>query len=473
MAADGHFAIAWVDSLVVAPGSDPHELYIRFFDKNGVPMTEPYKVAKHEDTNWVYWPCLQMDSSGNAILVWEEIVDTRDDFSDIRFQRFTPDGVPIETAKTLKDSLRLHGWRPFGLGLAPGGRLAVAWSETRKEHQLQYQIYYQRYEVDGTPLDTVFIPHESIADSSFKYFIANAALNDTGDLVVTWVRFRVTSKRFPLFQVFDSDNTSIPGWNPLGHRVDDGIGKHNATRSFPFWLDDDRFVIFWWDAPPIGLLGRVFENRGVTRNPINVVALNNEKAITLGDLKATFSIGVSPDERFAYTYTRLHYHGDDWLHPWVHHAGILGKIIDNAPVRQTGMFEYSRPWGADTVSNMMRTQPPAVGVCNDQIVWVYSRFNPDSIHEAWAVITDWDMVGAEEEPVYASSIQLTATLNRLSYELPGEGNLILYSSAGRKVAEEKIHGRGNWQAVDIPSGVYFARVDSEGYSARAKVVVLR
>ncbi|MBD3284776.1 T9SS type A sorting domain-containing protein [candidate division WOR-3 bacterium] len=473
MAADGHFAVAWVDSLQL-PDRYELDIFIRFFDKSGSALTEPYKLNKLADTNWVYWPCLDMDAAGNAFLIWEERTDTREDFSDIRFQCFTPDGVPIETAQTLQDSLILQAWRPIGLGLAPGGRFAVTWSETKEEHPGVYNIYVRRYDVDGTPLDTVFLPNEEITKFDFVYFFPNAALNDAGDLVITWLHFKETMKIFPLFQVFDPEDTSILGWEPMGHRVDDGDYGHNVTRSFPFWLDDCRFVVFWWDAPPEGLLGRVFSDRGTTRNPIREVLHHEPFAMSLGDPKATFSIDVSSDERFVYTYARNLYHGDDYMHPWVHHVGILGEIADDMPERKTSIFEYSHPWDEDTVT-YLNTQPPAVSVNNDQIVWVYSRLNIDTIYEAWVTITDWDMgEGIVEEPlVNVSPVKLFSTLNRLSYEVPGEAVLTLYNSAGRRVAEDVIHGKGEWQAVNIPSGVYFARVENTQGSARAKVVIVR
>lgn len=82
-------------------------------------------------------------------------------------------------------------------------------------------------------------------------------------------------------------------------------------------------------------------------------------------------------------------------------------------------------------------------------------------------------VGVEEQPVMESVIRLEASLSRLSYDVPGEASLTLYSADGRKVLEETIKGEGIWQAPSLPSGVYFARVTTEGYSARTKVVVLR
>ncbi|TKJ43490.1 hypothetical protein CEE36_03920 [candidate division TA06 bacterium B3_TA06] len=121
----------------------------------------------------------------------------------------------------------------------------------------------------------------------------------------------------------------------------------------------------------------------------------------------------------------------------------------------------------------------AVAVCEDRIVWVYSRLNTDTIFEAFALITDWDMgVGiSESSPEPASPIKLEASLNRLSYDVPGEARLTLYSADGRKVLTETIQGKGIWTpsppSSHLPSGVYFARVEGDASSKTQKVVLIR
>jgi len=81
----------------------------------------------------------------------------------------------------------------------------------------------------------------------------------------------------------------------------------------------------------------------------------------------------------------------------------------------------------------------------------------------------------EEDPVSDKSpILVSASLNRLSYEVPGKAQLTLYSADGRKVLQETIEGKGVWDApAALPQGVYFARVENDSGSARTKLVVLR
>ncbi|MQY70350.1 T9SS type A sorting domain-containing protein, partial [bacterium] len=190
-----------------------------------------------------------------------------------------------------------------------------------------------------------------------------------------------------------------------------------------------------------------------------------------------FSVVFSSDERFAETHERGYSHWDPRC-IWEHGGGVLGEICDNEPWRRTTLFEYTPPLGKDTAWDIF-CATTAVAACDDRIVWVYTRPNPDTILEAWALITDWDMgVGVVESSIQtASPIHLEASLNRLAYDVPGEAKLTLYSADGRKVLSEIIEGKGTWTpsppSSHLPSGVYFARVTTEGYSTGTKVVVLR
>ncbi|MEA3311461.1 MAG: T9SS type A sorting domain-containing protein [candidate division WOR-3 bacterium] len=487
MASDGRFAVAWVDSLQL-PDHFELDIFIRFFDREGNPLNDAYKITKLMDTTtWIYHPCLEMDSLGNAALIW---ADNRawsgEDTGYIRFQSFGPDGSPLIPAQTLYD-IGLGPYSRIGLSLANNGEFAVAVGMRFPERG--YCIGVQRFDLDGVPIPPPFPAHDSLPDSLPGHFTyPQVSLNDAGDIVVTWLHFIDTPHMFPCFQVFDAQDESILPWEPLGHRLDDGGEECGACRPEPHWLDNDRFVVFYSDycAPRptvfIPVLGRVFSNRGLTRHPIRTVMWGDSTGV-VSNYRGSFRTAVLPNDSFAYTHTRSYYDYPDTSNPWKprtweHGAGFLGEVINNEPTRRTNLFEYTPAWGADTVNsnfgNWTHVQPSAVACCDDRIVWVYSRLNTDTIFEAFAIITDWDMgVGVVESPIQTESpIRLSASLNRLSYDVPDEASLTLYSSDGRRVLTETIKGEGIWQAPKLPSGVYFARVKDNSASARAKLVIL-
>ena len=472
MASDGHFAVAWVDSLQPLGAWRELELYIRFFDPDGNPLTDPYKIAKVADTNRIGGSHLDMDSAGSTVLLWTEYawMDPNDDL--LRLQLFDSSGDPIGSPQT--DHQGYISWddRAVAVSLNDQGEFAVVWDGE--------PICARRYSFDGGPQGDPFRVHDDLPDGVDSDY-PGVALNDAGDLVVTWLEFHISGETYPRFQVFDAADESILPWEPMGHRVDDGEELYNGNRSEVYWLDNDRFVVFWRDVmtgkpEPSHPVGRVFSDRGLTRHPIRWLIWEDSLWLLHGGPEGWYSTAVAPNDSFAYTHMRTYFSNPDTSDPskdrsWEHGAGILGYIQDNEPIRWTNLFEYTPDWGADTMTgdfhNRYRTRPPAVACCNDRIVWVYSRLNTDTIFEAFVIITDWDMgVGVAESPIQtASPIQLSASLNRLFYDVSGsvtgEAKLTLYSADGRRILQETIKGEGIWEAPKLPSGVYFARVEGE------------
>jgi len=479
MASDGHFAIAWLDNLRVDyPPFCELELFVRFFDSDGNPLTDAYKTTKVADTHEIGGSHLDMDSAGNTVLLWTEHPYPNPDEAFLRLQLFDTSGNPLGSPQTGYQGYVSRSNRSVAVSLNDQGEFAIVWDGE--------PICARRYSFDSGPQGDPFMVHGDLPDGVYSDY-PGVALNDAGDLVVTWFEFHTNGDGYLKFQVFDAEDEPILGWEPMGHLVtDDSVG---GTRVEPYWLDNDRFALFWIDKVwPLSIAGRVFADRGLTRHPIRTLIWKDTLWCAHGGPEGWYSTAVSPNDSFAYTYIRSYTDYPDTSDPsklrcWDHGGGILGYIQNNEPIRRTTLFEYTPPLGADTVNSIInnypRTQPPAVACCDDRIVWVYSRLNTDTIFEAYAMISDWDMgVGVMESPIQtASPIRLEASLNRLFYDVSGsvtgEARLTLYSADGRKVLEETIKGEGIWQAPSLPSGVYFARVTTEGYSARTKVVVLR
>ncbi len=479
MASGGHFAVAWVDG-IASGDPDPDdlepELFVRFFDRDGNPMTDPYKVTKLADTSWIRHPCLEMDTAGNTILLWEERqTRSAEEPSYVRFQRFAPDGSPVGSAHTLvaRALLGKHTYNlsTIDLSLNNNEEFVVTWCEIELgPPTYKNYVWVGRFDMEGDPKNRPFLACD---EECVFFYYPRVALSDAGDVAVTW-RDQLTpfysDTAYLRFQVFDVQDEPILSWRSRGHLLD--YEEHDDWDPQFFWLDNDRFVAFWRrsiDLNVYGLVGEVFTHRGLARHPIRLVMIDPHE---VGAWEKMFSVAFSSDERFAETHFRCSKLHEEPICYWFRPGGIIGEIRDNQVWRLTNLFEYTAPFGIDTT--LKGCFIPVVGVCDDRIVWVYPRPAPDSICEAWALITDWDMgVGVMESPIHtASLIHLEASLNRLSYDVPGEASLILYSADGRKVLEETIEGEGIWQAPKLPSGVYFARVEAESAKATGKLVIL-
>jgi len=480
MTPDGHFALAWVDSIASGHPLDPEdlelELFVRFFDQDGNPMTDAYQIAKLADTNWIYWSCLEMDTAGNAILLWvDRETRSAEEPSYVRFQRFGPDGSPVGSAHTVVARVFLYKRSPIDLSLNNRGEFAVTWLEVIPPYWELTSVWVQRFDLDGYPEDRAFLTHDVPGNYLLPFTSARVALNDEGDLVVTWRDQPNPDMVHRRFQVFDAADEPVLSWRSRGHLLDYGEWGKWAE---PYWLDDERFVAFWTYG---GFVGEVFGHRGLARYPIRTVVTDEQAHAWRSGSERKFFVAFSSDERFAETHVRVYSRWDPRC-IWEHGGGVLGEIRDNEPWRRTNLFEYTPPLGKDTTWGDFLCTTNAVAACDDQIVWVYTRPNLNTIPEAWAIISDWDMgVGVVESSIQTESpIRLKASLNRLFYDVSGsvtgEAKLTFYSVDGRRILEETIKGKGTWTpspSSSFPSGVYFARVTTEGYSARTKVVVLR
>jgi hypothetical protein len=493
IAPDGHFGVAWVDSLQL---SDHYELnlYVRFFDKNGNSLTGAYKLPKTADTCGTFFPCMQMDSTGYAVLVW---IDNRttgsENLSNIRFQRFGQDGSPVSSAKTLFSQVDI-GY-PTPISLSNNAEFAMAFSTWLNDSSC---IWVQRFNLSGIALNQPFAAHAPFPMDTINSEWPHISLNDSDDIVVTWLDYNMSAHMYPCFQVFDKDDNPIQPWEPKGYRLDDGADRAGACAPKPFWLDNDRFVVFWTDycAAPSDLpvFGRVFEDRGITRHPITVAFCGDPAWYQGSSPRGEFATAVIRDGRSVCTHTRVHTVDSGYVYFWTHAAGVLGEVKNNEAQPSTGLFEYTAPWDVDTFKiNPMTTpipvQTPAVSATSDRILWVYSRFTrvgQDSVFKAFAMITDWNMVGVAEpsSPITPSPVTHLEVANpigssiTLRYSNCPEGfRASVYDASGRKVDElhsSQSEGTIQWGGGRecYGPGVYFI-VPQEEKISPSKVVLVR
>ena len=488
MAPDGHFAVAWVDSIAsghpVFPEDLELDLFVRFFDRDGNPMTEPYKITKMADTNWVHYPWLEMDTAGNAILLWvDRETRSAEQPSYVRFQRFAPDGSPVGSAHTVVARVFLYKRSPIDLSLNNRGEFAVTWLEVIPPYWELTCVWVQRFDLEGYPEDRAFLTHDVPGNYLLPFSFARVALNDEGDLVVTWRDKLNPDTVYRRFQVFDAADEPILSWRPRGHLLDYG---ELGSWAEPYWLDDERFVAFWTKHldQGFGLVGGVFGYRGLTPYPIRVVVIDSlAGSWSWSGSERNFSVAFSSNERVAETHVRSYSHDDPWC-VWDHGGGVLGEIRDNEPWRRTNLFDYTPPLGKDTTWKDFLYCATAVAACDDRIVWVYTRPNLDTISEAWAIITDWDMgVGVVEQPIVEKppNWEVVTSIGSqivLRYQDSPDGfRASIFDASGRKVDElhsDLTQGTITWGECYgcYGPGVYFI-VPSGGKSSAQKVVLIK
>ena len=473
-------------------------MYIRFFGKDGNPTTDTYMIPKIHDTAWVNLQSMDMDSTGNTVLVWiEGKTRSSTTLSKIRFMSFSPDGTPLSPVKTLYSDVDM-GYS-VSVSISNKGQFALCFQTRLRDSS---GVWVQRFDLSGNPLDSAFLAYDTLPDTfEGDYQVAKASLNEEGDIVVTWWHNIETAQNYPFYQVFDAEDKPI-NWNPFGHRIDGGSSRTGCRSPHPYWIDNDRFVVFWSDyCYPINpngalpILGRVFSDHGQTPHEICVVSWGDRLHVA-PFVYDSFMTDLSPSGKFAYTHERMYTFLDSSSTPWearawTQDAGILGEIIDDKPQRKTSLFEYTPAWDADTIwcadhfGDWPLLQRPAVACNDDRIVWAYCRLNTDTIFEAYALVTDWDMgVGVTHPPVthppssdlkVVSSIGPTVTLRYSN--CPQGFRASVYDAGGRKVDQIQstaTSGTIRWGGGHgcYGAGVYFIVAD-KGSRQVSKVVLVK
>ncbi|NLI97897.1 T9SS type A sorting domain-containing protein [bacterium] len=477
MAPDGRFAVAWIDSTTI--GADKYwskqDVFVRFFGKEGSPLTPAQKIIKLADTTRMPYVSLCVDSSGNYVLALQESPVQYSDSDFVRIGFFDKDGSML-TIQTAFLAPLTYLTRCLDISCNTQGNFALTYGGGN--------IWVRRFLADGTPSGETFLAHADFGDSITHFRYPSIAMNDTGDIVVSWLKYLHTDNAWPYFQVFDSKDSSAIPWEPGGHLFFEADTEY-TTRPEVRWLDNDRFVAFWIDHFHTWTLkGRIFSKKGAEPHSIqNLVEDNTGDSIfaAWANPAGNYMTAVN-SERYVAAYPRIHVRKSDNV-MWVHAAGSRGEIVGDEPLPSTGVFEISPPFGPDTLLDA-NPQTPAVACNDDRIVWVYPRMEPDGLFKVYAVVTDWNMVGISEPvtpatpPPHVTHLEIANPIGSsitLRYSnCPNGFSASVYDASGRKIDELSTPNQSGvlvWGSSQRP-GVYFIVPQVEKASP-SKVVLVK
>lgn len=452
IAPDGRFAVAWTDET-----QDLSDVYIRFFDIDGEPVTDPIKMEKYVDGNEAFCPCIGMDSLGNTVLVWVEW-----ESDEVKLQLFDREGNSKGTIQTVIETPL--DFNPLALSVNKKGEFVVAWHDRVSDRS---HILFRRYSSGATPSSKPFQVH----DSSTTMPVLQRpviSLNEVGDVAVAW------SSNPILYQVFDSLNQSILPWESAGQILPDNAGISSPRIH---WLDNERFILFastTWNWPFVGTL---------------FVQKDSLKYASFGLIYDKLHSGMDSyssaviAERFALNYNRRYVKDDTDPHIyWTHQAAFTGNIINNIPLKDQGPFEYSPPLEGDTSNylNPLAVYHVTVSANENNLVWGYSRIESDSAVRAYVTVSDWNITGVSERPgsEITAGFEVPQAIGSevvLRYEDYPQGfRASVFDASGRKVDEISTPNQSGvlfWGPCQN-RGVYFI-VPQDSKARPTKIVLIR
>ncbi len=180
-------------------------------------------------------PAIAEDPSGNFIITWQDFRNGTD--WDVYAQRFNSSGIPLDTNFKVNKDMGASDQKNPAIAVDNSGNFIITWEDNRNG---QSDIYAQRFNFSGSPLGSNFRINDN-ATTANQYYPA-IAMDGSGSFVITWQDHR--NGNYDIYaQGYNSNGNPLS----INFRVNDDTGT--AGQGFPSIAIDDsgNFIITWED----------------------------------------------------------------------------------------------------------------------------------------------------------------------------------------------------------------------------------
>jgi hypothetical protein len=221
------FIVAWVDKRV---GPDSMDIYAQYLDADGMPVGSNFLVNSDAAGASQWYPYAAMDSSNNAVILWE---DARGGSRQMYCRRYDSSGAPMGPEVAVQDSA---GAGYYGsAAMNQSGRFVTAWMDYRSGKS---DIYCQAFRADGSRIGGNILANLDAPGNYHGY--PSCAIDEQGRFVVAWEDTRNDVYDVYL-QWFDSTGARLGG----NEKVNDNAGSTDAySPSCAFGPDGKLAVMF-------------------------------------------------------------------------------------------------------------------------------------------------------------------------------------------------------------------------------------
>jgi hypothetical protein len=233
MNASGAFVIVWQAWHGDVSGHGNWCVYGRAYNSNGVPQADEFMITQLPHG---YVPDVAMDESGDFVVAWRRDGNSDDPplGSYIRFRRYNADGTPKDDAVQITDELNVGIYLGPSIAMNRDGNFVIAWSVG----PWPYDIYAQRFDANGAPIDEPFLVNTHTDDSQG---LPSVGMDEQGEFVVVWFSEDQDGSSHGVFgQRYNSDGTP----------VDEEFQLNTYTLNEQWYPDialseTGRFVVVW------------------------------------------------------------------------------------------------------------------------------------------------------------------------------------------------------------------------------------
>ena len=233
VAADGAFAIVWIDKR-----SGSRDVYLQRFAPDAFPVFGNIKINDDMTSAYQAEPAIGVDLSGLYSVVWKDYRNGSYPFdSDIYFQRFDSSvsqiGVNRNMTTEWPDSLK----ETPDIALSAWGGGVLVWADYRNRN---WDVYGQLLSSDGSLLGTNFKVNDDTGTA--QQHAPRVDISPEGWFVVTWF-----DNRYGDDDIYIQRYDSLA--NPLGSNIRISSAISGSRQAFPDVATDGagHFTVVWVD----------------------------------------------------------------------------------------------------------------------------------------------------------------------------------------------------------------------------------
>lgn len=279
MDATGAFVIAW--DAHKPPSAPEDDVFVRRFDAGGSPLGEAFR-ANLTTSLYQSSPAVAMSRDGRSVVVWDGT--GLDDEEGVWLQLYDVDGAPIGIERRVNTRTDARE-QDADVAMAADGSFVIVWrGDERSGDQVPEDLFFQRYNVDGTPAgNETQVP--KISATNFQSNPA-VAVRENGDFAIAWATEAFPDTMVGL-QRYDANGM------PLGEAVQVNtttiVERDPRSISVGAAAASSGFVIVWSGVGPDGHYDVLMQRYGWDGVPSGEEVLVN--ITTAGDQGRRFGAG--------------------------------------------------------------------------------------------------------------------------------------------------------------------------------------
>ena len=173
----GNFVVVWESG--VGDGSS-YSVFGQRFAAAGAPLGAQFRINTFT-TNSQSTPDVDVDGTGNFVVVWQSGILQDGSGFGVFGQRFAASGAPVGGEFRVNTHTYSHQIRP-SVALDRAGNFVVAWQSLFQDGS-EYGVFGQRYDATGTPLGAEFRVNTTVI---FDQEYAAVTADNAGKFVIVW-----------------------------------------------------------------------------------------------------------------------------------------------------------------------------------------------------------------------------------------------------------------------------------------------